>query len=538
MKAANITAESLEEVNHIENGPDMRSGSEDCEGTLSSSNNHKPTVINKATTTTIQQTSTATTSTLNKNAMKLPPVPNDMDITGVSLPLSPETKSSFRSIKSTTKTTAIVPSSSTSTASVTSDSVVSPLAKIGHPFRMALAATGAPVTGSHGIKNDEDLLMQFWQGNIPCQHTTNTPDGFISNALSLSLSLSLSFKCIPVLPRSSRSTSEDIKNLPDAVSFGGSNQGGGKLSLEGGASSSTGVGVSSAALRESMEQDRATLKRIQRNIRGLAEQNDEKAIEELIVKRTILAARSALLADQLRQHVHAVREMQDSRNRVLSRTLTQLEDLLIVIGGKKLGGKGDSKLSAAEEKTIGLSSSSSSSSSTPPATDAETEDSYERCSWTEWEDVMKRCSSVIKAVDCVPTENAISALRDDLDALSEITLKTNAWMAKGAFDTNGSAPPVLLGTEGLLALLTPGSGLSGQRSLQVRTRSSRHYPTITPSQYNLRIHTSKGLIGCVSLCISFVWFLDCCIFSFLTISISLASNHVLCTPFCTLQSAQ
>ena len=162
MKAANITAESLEEVNHIENGPDMRSGSEDCEGALSPVNNHKPTVMNK-TTTTIPQTSTATTSLFNNHDMKLPPVPTDKNITEVSLPLSPETKSSSSIIKSTTKT-------SSSTASVTSDSVVSPLAKIGHPFRMALAATGAPVTGQHGIKNDEDLLMQFWQGNIPCPH--------------------------------------------------------------------------------------------------------------------------------------------------------------------------------------------------------------------------------------------------------------------------------------------------------------------------------------------------------------------------------
>ena len=289
---------------------------------------------------------------------------------------------------------------------------------------------------------------------------------FLMRALFLSLLFS-SHHATSVLPRSSRSTSEDIKHLPDVLSLGSTpQQGSGKLSLERGASSGTGVGVSSAALRESMEQDRATLKRIQRNIRGLAEKNDEKAIEELIVQRTVLATRSALLADQLRQHVHAVREMQDSRNRVLSRTLTQLEDLLIVVGGKKLGGlsgKGDSKVPTAEEKSVGLPLP------THPPTDAETEDSYERCSWTEWEDVMKRCSSVIKAIDCVPTENAISALRDDLDALSEITLKTNAWMAKGAFDTNGSAPPVLLGSEGLLTLLTPGSGLSGQRSLLVRT---------------------------------------------------------------------
>ena len=167
MKAANITAESLEEVNHIENGPDMRSGSEDCEGGLSPSNNYKPIVVNKAATATTT-TATTTKTSLNNNDMKLPPVPNDndMDITEVSLLRSPEAKSSSSSTKSTTKTT-----TSTSAASMTSDSVVSPLAKIGHPFRMALAATGAPVTGQHGIKNDEDLLMQFWQGNLPTLST-------------------------------------------------------------------------------------------------------------------------------------------------------------------------------------------------------------------------------------------------------------------------------------------------------------------------------------------------------------------------------
>ena len=310
------------------------------------------------------------------------------------------------------------------------------------------------------------------------------------------------------------------------------------MSVGGATSSGQGVGVSSAALRESMEQDRATLKRIQRNIRNLAEKNDEKAIEELIVKRTILATRSALLADQLRQHVHAVREMQDSRNRVLSRTLTQLEDLLIVVGGKKRGGlsaKGESKLPTAEEKSVGLSSSS-----THPPTDAETEDSYERCSWIEWEDVMKQCSSVIKSVDCVPTENAISALRDDLDALSEITLKTNAWMAKGAFDTNGSAPPVLLGTEGLLALLTPGSGLSGQRSLLVGTLVTlvviilpSHSPN-TP--YTLLIHpriTIPSIKDCFlfSECLSFLWLFDYCISSTSSSSLYLMPLTIRCYVF-------
>ena len=223
--------------------------------------------------------------------------------------------------------------------------------------------------------------------------------------------------------------------------------------------------VSSAALRESMEVDRAKLNSIQRNIRTLAEKGEIDEIDELILERTIVAVRSVTTATELYGHIHSVRVMQKLRHKTLSSALSKLEiitvdnldsknfanynlnvdfynDNVIVnnIDSNRLNLNSPPRISSQTNSqiemgnglilpslSISISSSSSSSSSSPQGIDRKIISNSEQCTWSEWLSIVEICSKEISIIDPRSTESAIQNLRDALEEQSRITNKLSNW---------------------------------------------------------------------------------------------------------------
>ena len=280
-------------------------------------------------------------------------------------------------------------------------SCLTALSKSGSPYREQLVASGSAVAcekGLESIKSEEDLRMQVWQ-NLPK-----------SSAVTILASLE---EC---------DDPETLELFDDLHTL--------KVSPTSGR-------ASSAALRESMEADRAHLNAIQRCIRTLAESGKIAGIEEKIKERTRLAVRSYSLALQLHEHIQSVRTMQNGRQKVLVNALSKLEEL-----------KASTPLSPDTLPVVVRSSAppplslapSVASNPVPVApkqtglSSAQGNTQSEQCSLAEWEVIVRKCSEAATAIDSSNTEAAIQRLREALYEESQIASDIQEWLGMGGID--------------------------------------------------------------------------------------------------------
>jgi hypothetical protein len=131
--------------------------------------------------------------------------------------------------------------------------------KKGSPFRENFTDFGS-ITGRKAIptiKNDEDLRMQFWR----IASTSSEKE---------------------VMKENYNEINDDHKESK----------------------------ISSAALRESMEEDQKKLRSLQLSIRKAAENGSLKEMEDLIIERTVLAEKANREANLLNQHISNIRKLQ------------------------------------------------------------------------------------------------------------------------------------------------------------------------------------------------------------------------------------
>lgn len=287
------------------------------------------------------------------------------------------------------------------------------LSKSGSPYREQLVASGSAVAcerGLESVKSEEDLRMQIWQNlpKSPALHPLTPP---LEEDEDLEYSeLSDCLHSLKVSPRSGR--------------------------------------ASSAALRESMEADRALLNSIQRSIRNLAESGDVLEIDAKITERTVLAVRANSFAVQLHEHIQSVRTMQNGRQRILASALFNLEELkantpltptiIPVVSGSN-GTNLPPLLSLPPPVTLAPSLTPS-LGPTPSIVDhtnashrSVPEDS-EQCSLTEWESVVQKCSESATAIDSSRTEAAVQRFREALSEEARIASEIQEWLGMGGID--------------------------------------------------------------------------------------------------------
>ena len=165
------------------------------------------------------------------------------------------------------------------------------------------------------------------------------------------------------------------------------------------------IKASSASLRETMEQDRKTLRHIQASIRKAAESSALEQMEKLIMERTILANKAQKEANMLSQHISNVRKMQDSRSSRLECILSNLEDYF---------------------EDIGSSSTSSNSSSN--------DNDMMQCTWNEWEVIARSCADIVAKLNTGAAEEAITLLNNEFKSEMRVTNEISEWMMSNNSD--------------------------------------------------------------------------------------------------------
>ena len=269
-------------------------------------------------------------------------------------------------------------------------STLTALSKSGSPYREQLVASGSSVAcekGMSSVKSDQDLRMQIWQVH-PESRGNNEENKDHRDLLQEGL--------------------PGVKFAAESLDF--------KRDL--GMQNSR---TSSAALRESMEKDRALLNSIQRSIRTLAESGDVDDIADKILERTAVAVRAESVAVHLAEHINSVKQMQSGRQALLSATISQLEGLRALILNKVITPTPEGPPPIAEGTGTIQSEGTADSN-------------FEQCSLTEWEEIVKKCSQSACAIDSSTTESAIQAMCEGQQALSQNALDIKAWLGKGELD--------------------------------------------------------------------------------------------------------
>ena len=297
--------------------------------------------------------------------------------------------------------------------------------KTGSPFRVQLTGLGSHQIHQKSlaaIKSEEDLRMQFWQVLpespqviLRKQDPGSASPGSPTRQNSLSAAVSKGLNELEL----SKSQGQ-VQGLGQVEDICEEKQ------------------MSSSWLRENMETDRANLNLIQRGIRTLSENGQLDKIEGMVVARTEVAIRSLSTAADLYEHIHTVRIMQNSRQRLLSSTLSLLEEMM-----SRWKTTMDLEPSIPD---LGPLIPELGSSIPEVALNTEVipivtlDVNSEQCSWSEWEGIARMCSEVVSAVDSSPTESATFALKDALQAQSKIASQISDWLSKSD-DINDFADP-------------------------------------------------------------------------------------------------
>ena len=158
---------------------------------------------------------------------------------------------------------------------------------------------------------------------------------------------------------------------------------------------------SSAALRESMEQDRKNLRSIQSSIRKAAESGSLIEMEQLIIQRTTLAEKANREANLLNQHISNIRKLQDDRSNQLECILSSLEDFFDEIG---------------------------------QVVQSDENNELMQCTWTEWEKIARSCADIVAKLTTNTAEEAITLLHNEFKSEIRITNEISDWMMSNASD--------------------------------------------------------------------------------------------------------
>jgi hypothetical protein len=173
--------------------------------------------------------------------------------------------------------------------------------------------------------------------------------------------------------------------------------------------------LSSAALKENMEQDMKKLRSLQHKIRQAAENDQVELMESLCQTRTELAVRASGQVEQLSDYISRILAFQESRQEFMNHIIAQLEEIATSFSGIDDDNAFKDLLDAVN---------------VPDFT-----------SWEQWEGILRDSGAIVRMLDDVSfeTEGAILTLSQAMKRTADVSNLASTWLYSS---TSYALPPL------------------------------------------------------------------------------------------------